>query len=131
MSAVAVPLDGERELRECYERYKRLTLATGAALLLGPAPNALADAAAALLEDCRHAAARAPAALASQLRACAAASDELRELLGHAELCHTAVSSDEIERVRATHRRLRREVWKVLPCEYVPCAASRRPAHER
>ena len=29
-----------------------------------------------------------------------------------------------LERVRASHRRLRREIWDVQPCEYVPCCVT-------
>ena len=49
---------------------------------------------------------------------------ELHELLLRAGERRLIAAADT-ERVRASHRRLRREVWKVVPCEYVPCCAGR------
>jgi hypothetical protein len=102
----------EATLGELYARYKGLALSTGAALVLGADTDELAEEAAVLLSDCRSAAAASPE---PQLAACIEAADELCALLaGHGD----------VESVRASHRRLRRHVWNILPCEYVPCCAS-------
>ncbi len=126
MTAAAVAAGAERELRELYTRYKGLALATSAALILDESLGALLEEADALVEDCRTAVL--PAELEVQLEACAAAAADLRGLLVLAADDPASVSAAAIQSVRATHSRLRREVWKVLPCEYVPCSASH--AHE-
>jgi hypothetical protein len=119
----------ERELRELYSRYKGLALATGATLLLGAAPERLAVEAGELLIACRRAAARSGAACASQLEACVTAVQELHELLLRAVEDAELIGAADTERVRASHSRLRREVWKVIPCEYVPCSGAHRHSH--
>jgi hypothetical protein len=78
-------------------------------------------AAAALHAPCPAAAGAAPAELRAQLDACVAAARELDALLRRGAGGEPVAA--EIEAARATHRALRREVWKVLPCEYVPCGA--------
>ena len=104
----------EGRLRELYGRYKRLSLAAGAALVLDVHDDALEPEASALLADARAAAA-ADGMHAHQLEACVEAAAALHDLV--------AGGDGEVEAVRETHRRLRREVWKVIPCEYVPCCA--------
>jgi hypothetical protein len=111
VSAVA-----EASVRELYGRYKHLALAAGAALLLEEPVDGLVADAAALAGEARDAAAAEGAAHASQLRACADAASELRELLVR--------GGDDVGAARRAHKHLRREVWKVVPCEYVPCCAS-------
>lgn len=107
-------MSGERRLRELYGRYKRLSLAAGAALVLDVRDEALEPEAAALLADARAAAA-ADGGDAPQLEACVEAAAALHDLIVRGD--------GGVEAVRETHRRLRREVWKVIPCEYVPCCA--------
>jgi len=119
----------ERELRELYSRYKGLALATGATLLLGADPDRLAADAGELLISCHRAAARTGADLSSQLDACVAAVQELHELLLRAVEDVELIGAEDTERVRASHSRLRREVWKVFPCEYVPCSGAHRHSH--
>lgn len=116
-AAVAERLDAS-ELRRLYGRYKSLLLAAAAALVLDEPTADLAAATEALHVDCRAAAGSCPPELKRQLDACAAAAGELEVLVrGGADGC------PDVEAARATHRALRREVWKVLPCEYVPCGA--------
>jgi hypothetical protein len=108
-AAVATP-------ERLYERYKSLTLAATAALILARPVRELCTQAEALHEDCRAAGAGAAPA------ACRAAAADLSELL------RLAAAGEEtggvLERVRASHRRLRREIWEVQPCEYVPCCVT-------
>ena len=130
MSATAVAdASPEREMRELYSRYKGLALATGATLLLAAEPDRLAVEAGELLTSCRRAAARARGAYSSQLDACVVAAQELHELLLRAAEDVELIGPDDTERVRASHGRLRREVWKVFPCEYVPCSGAHRHHH--
>ena len=115
---------GVRELRELYVRYKGLVLGATARLLLdAPAGDLLVEADA-LLEDCRIARLSCEAPLRAQFGACESAALELREMLGEAS--KEGVGSARISSVRATHSRLRHEIWKVIPCEYVPCSAGPR-----
>jgi hypothetical protein len=106
-------VSGLAEVRNLYGRYKHLALAAGAALVLDAPREELASDAAALLADARAAAA-AGDSYAPQLRACVDAASELRDLIA---------TGGDVEAARETHKRLRREVWKVVPCEYVPCCA--------
>lgn len=122
MSAV-LEAASARQLQELYARYKALALATGAALLLDAGDEALAAEVEALLRDCL-AARRATVELEPQFAACVEAAGELRLLI------RGEASSASLERARESHRRLRRAVWSVLPCEYVPCCAEH-VHHER
>ncbi len=108
-------MTGVAEVRDLYGRYKHLALAAGAALVLDAPRGELAADAAALVADARSAVA-AGGELAPQLRACVEAASELERLL---------VRDGDVEAAREAHKRLRREVWKVIPCEYVPCCAGR------
>lgn len=121
MSAAAVD---EQELNRLYGRYKTLALAAGARLVLDEAPESLAGEVGALVADCRLAAALGPETLAPQLAACVTAAEGLRALVGGA-----SPSEADVEAVRLTHKQLRSEVWKVIPCEYVPCCATARHEH--
>jgi hypothetical protein len=96
------------ETDELYRRYKALTLATGAALLLESPVDALADAVDELARD-------------AEGSLCAGPAETLRALVARAR-AGEATEAD-IEQVRASHRTLRREVWTTQPCEYVPCCA--------
>jgi hypothetical protein len=119
MSATAVR--PEQELLRLYERYKALTLAATAALILAQPVGELRVQASALLGECRAAGERPPAA------ACSAAAEDLCELLRLAEAGEDTGAL--LERARASHRRLRHEIWDVRPCEYVPCCVSDAHAH--
>jgi hypothetical protein len=122
MTTAAVRSEHDERVRELYARYKSLALAVGAALVLDAPRDELSAEALELLEDAR-AALLVDSSRRVQLEACVGAAEKLRDLL----------ESDgfDVEAVRATHKRLRREVWKIVPCEYVPCCASTPHAHER
>jgi hypothetical protein len=116
MTAIAaIP---ERELLRLYERYKALTLAATAALILARPVGELRSQAETLRAECRAAG----AGEGSPGAACSAAADDLAELLGLASAGRD--TAELLERVRASHRRLRRGIWDVQPCEYVPCCVS-------
>lgn len=119
MTAVAAPAPAQelQELQELYARSKALTLAAGAALVLDADRTGLAGEADRLLADALEARRR-TARLAPQLFACVDAARDLCRLL------HGAAPETDVDRARSSHRRLRREVWHVLPCEYVPCCAA-------
>ncbi len=120
----AVALDGEYELRELYGRCKTLALSAAAALILESGVDDLATEAERLHGDC-VAAHRTASRLGPQLAACVEASRELSALLAGA--AGGAWTDAGLEQARASYRRLRRSVWSVLPCEYVPCCASAHP----
>jgi hypothetical protein len=120
LSAVAAPVGPDVRVRELYERYKSLALAAGATLVLGEPRQELAAEALELLTEARAALADHPSR-GLQLEACVRAAEELHHLL--------AGEGFDVEGVRETHKRLRREVWKVVPCEYVPCCASTGHTH--
>jgi hypothetical protein len=109
--AVAPGLD---ELQRLYDRYKALALAVSAALLLERAVDDLVPAVDDLLAE-------------APIGECGDAARALSELV------HLAVAgqptASQLEQVRTSHSRLRRAVWSVLPCEYVPCCASDRHHH--
>jgi hypothetical protein len=105
----------ERELASLYGRYKSLAVATAAAAILDAPLGGLAAETELLVADTR-AAGRQGRRHAGQFDACAKAAVALRALVARAQ-------TDDLEDARASHRVLRREVWSVLPCEYVPCCA--------
>ena len=109
----------EAQVQALYSRFKHLALAAGAALVLRQPTAPLEREVAALADEARLAAAD-PAAPRPQLEACAEAATELHALLRRGGI--------DVEPARRAHKRLRREVWKVIPCEYVPCCAL--PAHD-
>jgi len=121
--SVAAPAR-EAELQHLYGRFKGLTLAVSAALLLDGPIAELADDADALLVECVQAAAAEPdAALIECVEAaCALAALVQRAAAG-------ASTEDELAALREAHLRLRREVWNVLPCEYVPCCVAGTHTH--
>ncbi len=120
MSVESVSVDEDSRLGELYGRYKKLALAAGAALVLGAPHDALEDEARELLVDARSALADG-VRHETQLGACVEAAAELLALL---------VRGGDVGAVRSTHKRFRREVWKVIPCEYVPCCAAASHEHE-
>jgi hypothetical protein len=128
VSAATAEIAGIDELAGLYGRYRALALAAGAALVLGGGTGELAGPVRDLLADCRTAS-RGGGALRAQLAACEQAAAELVALVTRAGGEPGAVSAADTERVRASHRRLRQEVWKVIPCEYVPCSIARGHAH--
>jgi hypothetical protein len=111
----------EQELERLYQRYKALTLATTAALILERPLDDLALEADRLRGECRSAAASAAGA-AELFDDCICAAGHLGELLRLASL--GVPTSAQLDRVRASHRRLRRQVWDLHACEYVPCCVS-------
>jgi hypothetical protein len=116
----------EHELQRLYGRFKGLTLAVSAALLLdGPIGELVADADA-LLVDCVQASAAAAEPDAALIE-CAEAACALAALVQRAAA--GASTADELAELREAHLRLRRQVWNVLPCEYVPCCATGTHAH--
>jgi hypothetical protein len=117
------PVD-EQRLNELYGRYKALALAAGARLVLDEEPETLSGEVGALVADCRAAAASGAGTLAPQLAACLTAAEGLGALVGD-----SAPTEADVKAARATHKQLRSEVWKVIPCEYVPCCASPRHVH--
>ena len=109
-----------RELAEVYDGYKLLALSYGAGIILRePSPGLGEQAArlhqrcAAALRDCTDTSVR-PA-----LAACLAASEELARALAERPFADESLAG----RLRERHRQLRREVWHVLPFEYVSCAS--------
>ena len=93
---------------ELYRRYKALTLAAGAALVLESPVDELVGAVDELARD-------------AEGSVCAGPAETLRALLMRA---HAGEATEaDIEQVRDSHRSLRREVWTTQPCEYVPCCA--------
>ena len=67
--------------------------------------------------------------LEPQLAASVGAARDLRRLL--VEAVRGEAADRVLDQARASQRRLRREVWRVLPCEYVPCCASGHAHAER
>jgi hypothetical protein len=107
MSAVAA------DTAELYRRFKSLTVAASAALILGEPLDAVVAAVEKLDRDAAGSPAAEPVA-------------RLRRLVGRDRDAET--TDAEIEELRTSHRSLRRKVWATEPCEYVPCCAS--GAHE-
>jgi hypothetical protein len=128
MSAAPAAPAPEWELQDLYARSKTLTLAAAAALILDSGGDGLSAEAERLLED-SLAARRRSTELGAQLSACVDVALELRRLLAGAERGGTTEA--DVDRARAAHRRLQRQVWQVLPCEYVPCCASGHAHAER
>ena len=122
MSAAAPELaSDDAELIGLYGRYKSLALSAAAAAILEERLDDVRVQAGRLLEDCR-AAARRGRRHAEQFAACADA----------AHVLYTSVDEPgpaDLEAVRASHRLLRRSVWRVVPFEYVPCCADGHHIH--
>jgi hypothetical protein len=116
---------GERELLALYARYKQLALGTGAGLMLDAVPTELVEETRALVADCRCAAAAAPhGPLAPLFEACTGAAVALRDLVLSGRQGSRRVPDERLRVVRASHSRLRRAIWTLTPCEYVPCSAA-------
>jgi hypothetical protein len=117
------------DLEALYTRYKALALGVGAGLLLAPdeagaTARLTADTLRLASDAGRHtendpsAAAAAAHRAALDLHRLAAAAPDAA---GHARL---------IERVRASHRALRAELWDVVCDQYAPCGAHPHPPAE-
>ncbi len=105
-------------LNELYGRERRLLLAVGASLAMGGVPSGALSEAERLAADCETATG---GGLEEHFDACRDGAARLVELVEDA--CRRGASSpDRLQAARASHRRLRRLVWDVSGCEYVPCA---------
>ena len=102
MSAIAA------DTAELYRRFKALTVAAGAALVLGEPVDELRPKVDELHDDAVGTPCEEPAATLRQLVRGALAGEP---------------TDAELDAVRSSHRRLRQEVWTSQPCEYVPCCA--------
>lgn len=126
MTVAAPTRSAERELQDLYGRYKTLVLAAAAALMLDQPFADVVRETQRLVDDCLTAE-RSAACFDEQFAACVAATEELAHLLDVAG--DGGLTSVHLDVVRASHSRLRREVWDVLPCEYVPCCAGSANTH--
>lgn len=127
MSAAAV---GERVgdadlLADLYGTNKSLSLSVGAALALGRRPQVGAAEVDSHLEDCERAVTERPGELGEHFEACRQAAADLVALVAEADRDGGTPSARRLQAVRASHRRLRRLVWEVIDCEYVPCGHER------
>ncbi|MGH3025153.1 MAG: hypothetical protein ACRDLR_01750 [Gaiellaceae bacterium] len=116
----------ERALQSLYGRYKGLAISAAAAVIMEAPLDGLTASVEKLRCDCREAV-RPGCEYPAQLAACSEASAALLGFLRRAR--QRDVSDAELEQVRTTHLELRREVWRVLPCEYVPCCADEHHIH--
>ncbi len=117
MSASAPAATDLPMLRDLYARYKALVSAAAACVTLGQPLAHLRDAAEALDSEARSAA-DCDSPLAMPFSVCAAATCDLVRLIGAAP---GDEMSGQLATTRATHRALRRQIWDVAECEYVPC----------
>jgi hypothetical protein len=123
---------GEQELLALYARYKHLALGTGAGLMLDAVPIALVEETRVLVADCRRTAAAAPhGPLTPLFEACTAAAVALHDLVLSGQGGSLRVPDERLRAARASHSRLRRAIWTVTPCEYVPCSAADRRTTQR
>jgi hypothetical protein len=122
VSIAELPTDlAVRDLSELYNRYKSLASSAAAASILEQPVDVVVDEVDRLLADCQAAMQR-PGVPHAQVAACAEAASVLRAALD-------TTGPDLDEGVRASHRALRRAVWQVVPCEYVPCCADDHHIH--
>jgi len=105
-------------LNDLYGRERQLLLAVGASLAMGDVPSGALAEAERLAADCESAAG---GGLDEHFDACREGAARLVELVEDA-CAHGTSSRARLEAARASHRRLRRLVWDVTGCEYVPCA---------
>jgi hypothetical protein len=110
------------ELADLYATYKQLTSAFAAAVITGGPDPDLRDAANTLhRRSTRAAAVHAEGPRGAPLQACAEAAAALCAALDEGS---TPPTTETIDRLRALHRGLQRQVWDTMGCEYVPCQAS-------
>jgi hypothetical protein len=103
-------------LNGLYTRQKQLLLSVGASLAMGDAPAGARGEAESLLADCDA------AGPGERYDACREGAAQLVALLADADRLGGPPSHARITAARAAHSRLRRVVWDVSGCEYVPCA---------
>jgi hypothetical protein len=116
----------DEQLWLLYSRFKSLSIAVSAALILDQPLDELAAEVDALTAECSQAAA-ATDAPDPALVECVESASALSALLPRAAT--GTATTHELESLREAHRRLRRRVWDVLPCEYVPCCAGGTHTH--
>jgi hypothetical protein len=127
MSAGVVSEQSEDEalLGRLYARNKALSLSIGATLTFGQQPQGARREVEAHLAECERAAGRRSGELGEQFEACRDAAAALAALVEETERGSSPPSAERLGAVRASHRRLRRLVWEVFDCEYVPCGHER------
>jgi hypothetical protein len=127
MSAAAVSERTEDTvvLGDLYGENKSLSLAIGAALTLGRRPQVETAVIERHLAECERAVAERPGELAEHFEACRAAAADLAAMVREVDRDRRTPSRQRLGAVRASHRRLRRLVWEVFDCEYVPCGHER------
>lgn len=124
-TAVAAPRSEEATLLgELYGANKSLSLSVSAALAMQLPPEVGTEQIDRHLADCERAAAKHDGELAPHFEACRDAAAALADLAREAE-GGLAPSQRRLDAVRRSHRRLRRLVWEVFECEYVPCGQER------
>jgi len=114
-------------LGRLYARTKALALSIGAALALERTPAGALTETELHLAECERAAATRPGELHPHFEACRDAAADLVGLAREAE-AGPRPSPQSLAALRGSHRRLRRLVWEVFDCEYVPCAAHQKGA---
>jgi hypothetical protein len=122
---------GERQILALYARYKHLALGTGAGLMLEAVSTELVEETRVLVADCRAAAEAPHGPLTPLFEACTGAAVALHDLVLSGREGSLRVPDERLRAVRASHSRLRRAIWTVTPCEYVPCAAVDRRTTQR
>jgi hypothetical protein len=124
-AVVGAPRSAEAALLgELYGANKSLSLSVSAALAMQLPPEVGSDQIDRHLADCERAAAEHHGELAPHFEACRDAAAALADLAREAE-GGLAPSQRRLDAVRRSHRHLRRLVWEVFECEYVPCGHER------
>jgi hypothetical protein len=111
------------ELGRLYRRYKALAISVGASLALRRQPADALQEVRDLAAEAERAGAQRRGRSAERFDACREAAARLGDVLSEAERDSRAPSRQGLNAARASHRRLRRLVWEIVDCEYVPCAA--------
>jgi hypothetical protein len=124
--AVADPPRSEEAtlLAELYGANKSLSLSISAALALQLPPEVGSEQVDGHLRACERAAAEHRGELGPHFEACRDAAAALAGLAREAE-GGLVPSQQRLDAVRRSHRNLRRLVWEVFDCEYVPCGHER------
>jgi hypothetical protein len=117
-------------LGRLYGRNKMLSLSIGATLAFGQQPVGARQDVDEHLADCERALSQCDGELAAQFEACRDAAAALVDLVAEVEPGPGLPSKQRLSAVRASHRRLRRLVWEVFECEYVPCCATGGHSHD-
>jgi hypothetical protein len=111
-------------LGELYAANKSLSLSISAALAMQLPPEVGREQVDGHLRECERAAAEHHGELAPHFEACRDAAAALADLAREAE-DGVVPSQRRLDAVRRSHRHLRRLVWEVFDCEYVPCGHER------